>query len=305
MSKNVTSPAGEKIEIVNDNDWLEATGDTPKGLQMWYGGWKPYYFRALWEHGEFSDPVSGRAMAKLRDYILEHYPDAAEMNAGGKGISAFFNSNPMAFDRNTNAKRTYSVKLVAMPHIWYEKMTADIAQAAYFAPESAPELDIPIGPPVWDEIAHAHPAQDASPVTVILPPLPDPDVEPLPELPLDQLASQQIAMSLLTEVITLIQSGNVDDQRLIILRKELDQTQNRLAQRLEENDRMRQQLRAAGDEIAALKVERDGLRQRNRLLEHNLNEASKNAGREVSAEVNRRIEQFMRERPNPKGPDDA
>ena len=49
-SKTVKSPAGETIELVPDDEWIDTTGAEPNSLRLWVGGVKQWVFRALWEH---------------------------------------------------------------------------------------------------------------------------------------------------------------------------------------------------------------------------------------------------------------
>lgn len=65
-------------------------------------------------------------------------------------------------------------------------------------------------------------------------------------------------------------------------------------------ERLRRELRETGEELAAVKAERDGLRQRVRLLEHNVSSAiNDDRERAIEAEVHRRVDRIMRERPRP------
>jgi regulator of replication initiation timing len=63
---------------------------------------------------------------------------------------------------------------------------------------------------------------------------------------------------------------------------------------------MRKQLRQTGEELAAVKLERDGLRQRLRQTEANLNSALKGeSAHAVTTEVMKRVDRIMRETPKP------
>jgi len=74
----------------------------------------------------------------------------------------------------------------------------------------------------------------------------------------------------------------------------------RLASQLEYSERMRRSYIEAGDELKAVKAERDGLRQRVRQLEHNLDvEQGRDFERTIQDEVRRRLDRVMRERPRP------
>jgi hypothetical protein len=84
-----------------------------------------------------------------------------------------------------------------------------------------------------------------------------------------------------------------------------DEVKVRLAETLEENQRWRRknaELEAERDQAQAnyrrVARERDGLRERVRVLEDNMNAAVKGGTRIVDAEVRKRIDHFMREAPN-------
>jgi predicted nucleic acid-binding Zn-ribbon protein len=82
------------------------------------------------------------------------------------------------------------------------------------------------------------------------------------------------------------------------LQSDLNDIAGKLSARLEDNDRMRRQLRQAGDEIQALRYERDGLRSRLRATEANLTAALKgDAVQAINGEIQRRVESIMRVAP--------
>jgi len=68
--------------------------------------------------------------------------------------------------------------------------------------------------------------------------------------------------------------------------------------------RIRRDLAATGEELAAVKAERDGLRARVRDLERNVTQLGRAGGdseRAIESEVRRRLDRIMRERPRPRG----
>lgn len=81
-----------------------------------------------------------------------------------------------------------------------------------------------------------------------------------------------------------------------------DELPGRLADQTSYAQRLRRELSDVSDELVAVKAERDGLRQRVRQLEHNLGAAtSADRERQIEAEVRRRLERIMRERPRLRG----
>lgn len=72
--------------------------------------------------------------------------------------------------------------------------------------------------------------------------------------------------------------------------------------------RLRKELASASDDVVALRAERDGLRQRLRLAEQNVEAVGRgdpDRERTIEAEVRRRLDRMMRERPRAgRGADD-
>lgn len=308
-SRTVKSPAGERIEIVDDQDWLTLIGypSDSTALRQWGGGMKPYIFRALWEHGEFTDPKSGRVGTVLRDHMAEHYPNA-ELSDNPATIMALFRNsvNSPAVSSVMNGKRTFSLKLIALPEIWHRKLLDDIARDKPQEPPQpvqAPEAQEPApeapqaptqgnGDGVWSD-ADWEALQLDAPTVYEQPP------------PMELHIANQVAMSLLTTVVEIISSGSADTSRLSAgqrVQQELDHSQHLLAMRLEENEKLRRQLREAGDAINALRQERDGLRSRLRSTEYNLSQVLKGeTAQAVNSEIAKRMDQFMRTAPVNKG----
>lgn len=314
MSKVVKSPAGESVEIVNDEDWMTLTGAMPQSMRAWAGsnGGKAATIRTLWEHGQFTDK-SGRAARYAAEYLNSHgYTTDRPMPA--LNISAIFNTpvNAPAVEREINGKRTYSIKLVAMPDIWYRKLLADIESKPYTngdtpaapvaeVPQEAPQPLMKEPGPIITALT-SEPITDAEWLNVRLdaPTLYEPSA-PAIEI---EMASQ-VAMSLLTTVVEIISAGSADTTKLAASKRlvdDLERTQVLLSQRLDENGKLRRQLREAADHINALKVERDGLRMRLQSTEYNLTQVLKGeTAQVVNQEIHKRIDAIMRTTPTEKG----
>ena len=301
----VKSPAGDSIQIVPDAEWAEAVGESERSLRQWGGmkRTKALMIRALWEHGEFTEK-SGRTSGLVLNYINEQY---GETDIALHSIMHIWKKpmNYPAVSLNVRGKRTYSMKLVALPETWHRKLLADIAaspssngpqptQEAPEAPQEASQMNGEAQVTNWSD-ADWEALQLDAPTIYEEPP------------PLEAHIAGQVAMSLLTTVVEIISAGTADTKQLSGSRQlasELEHAQGLLAQRLQENDKLRKQLREAGDNIVVLRHERDGLRSRLRATEHNLNEALKGeTAAAVNAEIQKRVDQFMRVTPVAKGDD--
>jgi regulator of replication initiation timing len=288
-NKTVKSPAGRDIEIVDDDDWIASVGGTDnKTIRQWTG-LKPAAIRELWLHGPAVNK-SGQATRTLYERIIEANPHEELGTLQAMTPMLADRPNAPAFKRETNGKRTYTIELVAMPELWYAKLLDDLEPPVYRA--------IPIEPPpsangIEPEVA------DEELERIIEEPEPERYAPPI-EL---EIASQ-VAMSLLTTVVEIISAGSPSaiDGKVKQLTTELAAVSERLGSRLEENDRMRKQLREAGDEINALRHERNGLRERVRKTEANLAAALKGESlTAINHEITKRVDQIMRATPTAKG----
>ena len=300
-SRTVKSAIGTDIEIVADTDWALTAGVSPKALTNWHGS-KPLVIRELWEHGPAID-ANGGATAVLYERMQKHYPNTFHKLPERSAITPLLSDegNAPAFERNVKGKRCYSIELVAMPDVWYRKLIGDlgIRMPTFAATPVAlngtkPEpIEATEPPPVvqLDEFV----STDTETLSIDIPDVSGPSIEV-------EIAGQ-VAMELLTRVVEIISAGDshgVTDVKLRQLQTEYETVAGRLAQRLEENDRMRRQLRETGEELAAVKLERDGLRQRLRQTEANLTSALKGeSAHAVTTEVMKRVDRIMRETPRP------
>lgn len=301
MATKIKSLAGDEIEVLSDDDWLELTGGSIQAMRMWAKS-KPLVVRYLWEHGAVSEE-RGRATAVLHEGIRKAYPNGqlGEPTAITMMMSDSFNYP--AFERNVNGKRTYGIKLVAMPETWLRKLEYDLEHRTNGAKPPA------VQEPVAVEEFPAVPVNGTTPTDEEINALLDSVQTDAPTVyeqspPLDLEIASQVAMSLLTTVVEIISAGTptVVDTKVRQLQTDLETVAQRLAQRLEENERYRRQLRDLGDEVRALRSERDGLRSRLRATESNLQAALKGeTSQAVTSEINKRIDQFMRTTPKGKG----
>lgn len=329
MIKSATSPFGDEIEIVPDSDWLALTGTSERGLRSWNLGAKRFVIGELWRNGPVEDWQSGRATGMFWKRMKDTYGDE---NITSRPI-AFpgFASDPLnapAFDLRKKGKRTYRIALQALPQTWYEflrrdedqwerdhpTVDADREAAELVAAQIMPLTDADIATDALVAAESMNGAQaetdaehdDAFDMIMRDIQLDAPTVYES-EPPLDIAIASQVAMSMLTTVVEIISAGTgaaVDD-KVRSLTGDLNDALGKLGARLEENDRYRRQLRQAGDEIQALRYERDGLRSRLRATEANLTAALKgDAVQAINGEIQRRVDSIMRVAPTSKGTDD-
>jgi hypothetical protein len=309
-SKTVTSPAGETIEIVPDVDWCELTGTTDHALRMWNAGAKRFLVGELWLGGESADPKSGRATTLLHARMRERFGD--EIKSQPNSITMMMSDylNAPAFERKTNGKRTQLIRLIALPELWYGKLMANLDEWEDTSPIDPDPIPEP--PPgdreaaeLMEPIILGSTQTDESFEEMIRDmELDAPTIYADEKPPLEISIASQVAMSLLTTVVEIISAGSgaAVDEKVRALTGDLEDVMGKLGARLEENDRLRRQLRQAGDEITALRHERDGLRSRLRSTEANLTAALKgDAVQAINGEIMRRVDAIMRVAPKGKG----
>lgn len=300
MTRTVTSGAGKKIEVLTDEEWCQLT-EQPLHSLMWTQA-RAAVLGTLWHEGSFTDPQSGRATGKLLEVAQAKYGYSAQSLTGL--IAQMVNPNmQVAIKRELKGKRTFRIELVALPESWLDRLLTD------------PELVVKETPPLMQE-AIASVALDGEtqsygdtdshlsdePLYV--------HVETPIEVPIELQVTEAVAASLLTQVIDLIKAGPKvieNTQHIVELESDLRVSQMRLSQRLEENDKLRRLLRETQDELGAVKVEANGLRQRLKVTEYNLEKAMNgDAQRIIQGEVFKELEKVMRAKPaSSKGPDAA
>lgn len=332
-SRIVTSPAGERIEVVSDEDWYKLTDSTWEGVRQWWGrkASKPFIIMELWLGGKVEERKGGRASNMLYEAMLARFPNEIEFPQGSIAHIMQAGINAPAFERVTNGKRTYEIKMVSLPETWFRKMNEGLKerglprkdtkviakpshvanitnesdafehpQSSYVAPIDQVGtpigeqlVDMDSGPPLTDDdFDNMIRDMDLDAPTIY-------DIQP----PLELSVASQVAMSLLTTVVEIITAGSGEavDERVRVLNGQLQEVMTKLAARLTENDTYRRQLREAGDQIIALRTERDGLRSRLRATEANLTAALKgDAAIAVNGEIMRRVDEVMRVAPSTK-----
>lgn len=283
MTDYVTSPAGERVEVFSDEDWLAKTGEDRDQALRQSTARRPI-LTALWEHGAYEDPKGFAMSALYRDATARGYSGAQT------SLTSVLRKPVMAPAVVTAIRghRTYRVALAALPQRWRGWLVDGSGR-----------------------IVEPEPVEPAT-LTVVEP---EPDFEDWKpdreELTVE--VAQSVATALLAQVIDIVSTGKPDTARLDALklevdglRAELESASCRLADALTYGQRIRRQLEQNGDELTAVKAERDGLRQRVRMAEANLAKAMSPANQRTLDEiVHREVDKVMRATPVHRSPDDA
>ena len=313
-TRTVQSPAGERIEVVPDDEFAAVAGTTPTAIKHMHRTRKAI-LRSLWHDGAVVDPA-GFAIAQLADRIgLEQQQR--------KSVSMKFNEAPMgvAVEREIRGRRTNAVRLVALPETWLARIEA-IPESADANIDDDPDgigvlaLDgetqtfgapIPVDPDTFEPVDVALAAEARASVAL------DGDTQSgeveatVHELPVadggtvhtpDELADQ-IAGALWIRLVDSVAGTRIDAAELAALRTERDHLLGRLATQTEYADRLRRDLREAQDLNAAHAVTITGLRAHVRDLErtnHALTHAP-DVQRLVDEGVRKQLDRIMRQAP--------
>lgn len=315
-TRTVRTPAGEPISVIADEDYAEMAGVSLYSIQKVFRQ-KLRVLYPLWAQGAVTEK-SGRATLILHER-------ATALGYKGKPTALpgllLDPQNALAVERQTKGKRTYSIRLVALPERWLDllrEMDGELAdqQEAVQAeervglavvPEPAYEA-VPVDPATHEALEPTTEPVEAGPAVG----LGEPElerVEPLEQSTTYLEVAPTVAMALLTQVVEIISAGDphLTDRRVKQLERDYAEQGANLARRLAENDSLRRQVREAGDQIIALKHERDGIFKRLRIAEHNLEQASNvDTERIVRMRVEQEISKLMQMKPGTsKGADDA
>jgi len=279
----ITSPAGETIEVVDDADFLELYDLRQSDLNIWNP--KRPLLQTLWTQGAIEDRASGRATGILHERMRRLGYRAAQT-----GTASLLQSRAImgCVDRELNGKRTYSIKLVRLPQTWVSRLEA-LKRSQPPAQEQRKEVTPP------EPVTVAQP-QPAEPAEVFHP-------EDIPE---DVAAA--VARELLAEVVRVINAPPKTIEVPVEAgpSRELIECRDRLSNALEYGNKLRRQLGETGDELRAVKTERDMLRQRLHIAEANMDKALGDGRRFVDAEVQKALGRIMSAKPGTdKGADDA
>jgi len=328
--RTVTSPAGEDILVLPNDDFATLAGfdarrtfeqnasQTPMRMAMLTTLWRR---GAVVDRDGFATTILANMARTLAGEPIDH--PTAVLTAP---------SMKVCVERKTHGKRTKEVRLVALPECWLPTISrgdrqriAQIEQGriklnavlnghhpaaeAYTEP---PDDGVTAITPSGSECVEGGPPDDES-MTSSGPPssppanqsAPPPEAIDLTEVgapstpPLAVEVAEAVAGALLAQVAAIITQGNAQAPANDRLRSELSTLTERLGTQVDYVDKLRRDLRASTDQIAALKVERYGLRQRPRDTEHNLRVAtSADTQRIIDAEVHRQLDKVMRQAPN-------
>jgi len=292
----VISPAGDEVLVFEDDAYCDlvgisaSEGGKARTLALRLDNDRRAILQSLWRDGATVSIPSGAAMRVLGERI----------GLDGRRVATIIEAPIVkaALELNRKAKRTYMAKLVALPDRWHRHLAAWVdepASAAEVEPfESTgrvPEADLGghLGPTVEVETE-----VDATPPASIEVP-----ASPLAGLaPVEIELASAVATALLSQVVDIIATGDTSAPQLAKLALDVKGLEERLGTSSEYVDKLRRQLRDTGDELAAVKHERDGLRQRLRATEHNLRIAvGADAQRIIDVEVRKQVDRVMREPP--------
>lgn len=298
MSETVKSPAGETVEIFDDDEFKVLMGFDESQSQraftfsMGVTAERFAVLRALWEHGKFVDK-SGRASIHVAEYTLKHY-GVPILNPSAVFSAPSLNA---CLSRDIRGKRTSRIQLVALPVRWHAIVTGN-EQPHIYGSKPTPQL-----------VEVVRSLDDARDARAALPPPPTAPAAPSPvdehrRADVEHEVADAVATALMARVVEIITTnhGNIAAQRAAQARDEVRQLEKRLGEQVAYVERLRRDLRSVQDELSAIKLERDGLRQRLRTAEFNLQTATgADAQRLIDAEVHRQVDRMMRQAPTTKG----
>lgn len=270
------------VQVIPDDEWREAVGSTSRGLLTMTEP-RRLLIEAIAE-GPLSDS-SGRASVLLWDRMVKRGYGGKQIAMNGLLLDT---SMRYAIRRDLKGKRCFHIELERIPARW----------EPWLGREAAPVVEAPIEVPPIEEEPTPPPAEEV----VVAPDYFPEDVsssEPESDLgALRLIVSEHVAAALLTRVTTII--GTHEEALRAVA--ERDEARERLATALEEHERQRKRLTLLGEELAATKTERDGLRTRLRMCESNLGKLTGKNGdvtRLVDELVHQQLDRVMRETPHP------
>lgn len=234
--------------------------------------------------GEISDP-KGRVTAKIAEMA-----GSASANACASLLARMEDEGEVVRDTKQAAKRTYSVAVVELLPATQRRVDElrrkRVIEQAAAEPEPEPEPEPEVAP-------EPEPAPVAASAEVAA------------------LEADEVALAILRQIGGLLelrdaqvaesQNSELMLQRIEYLTAERDEARERLAATLEENQRLRQRNRDAGDELRAKTTQIQGLIREREDLRGNLQRIMRDQTSVVGGEVRKQIERFMQERPTAKG----
>jgi hypothetical protein len=191
-------------------------------------------------------------------------------NASQVGVTSLLNSKMMraVLERDVDGKRTKRIQLVRLPENYVARLRGTKSKAVPPNPKMVEfAKTLSFGPP-----------------------------EPVPEPPTEDVAAA-VARELLAEVVRIVTArpDPLNDKEV----------KERLANSLAYTEKLRKELRETGDELRAVKLERDSLRQGLKLMEANFDKALGDNRRVIDEEVRKQTARLMQARPTTTGGDDA
>jgi hypothetical protein len=191
---------------------------------------------------------------------------------------------------DARTKRTYGVRLTAVLERWLPALPDVDDRPVPPADGGGVDVDAVIDDTGARVVDHPAPGEAGSST----PPPPDYDDDrPVVE----GRIADAVATALLAQVVEIIATRDAAAPALGRLALDVEALEARLGTQVAYVDGLRKDLRLAGDEIAALRVERDGLRRRLRETEHNLRVATSASARRIVEAEAEAVARVMRETP--------
>lgn len=277
----ITSPwTGARVDVLPDADWLELAGWQGQTGRLGLHMARLTLLRTLWETGP-AEESQGRASA-----ILYERMTARGYGAQLTALAALMLDVGPAVETVTRGKRRFRIALGILPEHWARRLMELPASAPVEASAPAPA---PVEPPEAPEPLAAVLEASAAPLEAMAPTL--------------EVAGI-VAMELLTRVVEIVSTGTAPDRASGRLREERDDARRRLAEALDYGENLRRDIRklerereTQASEVKAMRLERDGLRERLRSTEANLTAALRgDAAAYVNGEVAKAINDVMRVR---------
>lgn len=279
--RTITTPAGQTLDVIPDAQYVARSPRlaSEHALRMWSA--KRSVLGALWLHGPAED-ASGLATRVLHER-------ASELGYAGapSAVLPLLRGLGPAVTTETQGRRTYRIELGTLPESWARKLLEDAELTAIASEASA------------DVATEAQETSEEPEATESAPEPSEVSEELTEEEPWNLEVTGAVAMALLTKVVEIVSAGS-SDEATHRLRAERDDARHRLHEQTERAERLRREIREVGDELGAVKHERDGLRTRLKLVESNLRKATgPDVQRTVDALVREQVDKLMRAAPAP------
>lgn len=301
----MTTPAGETIEVVSDEDFMEVYDVNPVDLRIWSP--KMPIFAALWHEGAVISQ-SGRATTQLH-LTARRYGYTADMSA----LNGVFRGGVAmgAIERKVNGRRTNEIRLVRLPKSYVEKLKqvkSKVIVTKLPPTKAAATGEGDLVPNIEDYSSHERqhrielhrqpdpPLIEEAKASVAL----DDETQVIPDVA--DAAAQQVARHLLAEVVKILTAPPPEPVVDRQMEADFKEARERLAKSLEYSQQLRKQLGDVEFKLREVISQRDQLQ---RLLGVTEAKLQQNLGSQGNAmireELAKALDGLMRQRPSTKG----